>query len=214
MRFHAAVQGARGGVQENAWARPRRARLSLQPVRRAGARERGRDRIVLRNQLRSHLSAVCQGGCQRRQGRAALPVSEEGQAGRARIRGHQMELHQVPGRPQGQRRRALRAQRRTGSDRRRYRKTVVIRATRSIIAIFGAFVAALGVAAAVAADLNKTLRVSFPIAETGFDPQPVGDVYSAYVDRMIFDPLYRYDYLARPYKIVPNTATAMPEGAA
>ena len=28
---------------------------------------------------------------------------------------------------------------------------------------------------------------------------------------MIFDPLYRYDYLARPYKIVPNTATAMPE---
>jgi oligopeptide transport system substrate-binding protein len=82
---------------------------------------------------------------------------------------------------------------------------------RSIIAVVVAFVAALGVAAAVAADLNKMLRVSFPIAETGFDPQPVGDVYSAYVDRMIFDPLYRYDYLARPYKIVPNTATAMPE---
>jgi oligopeptide transport system substrate-binding protein len=82
-----------------------------------------------------------------------------------------------------------------------------MRATRSMIAVVVAFVAALGVAAAVAADLNKTLRVSFPVAETGFDPQPVGDVYSAYVNRVIFDPLYRYDYLARPYKIV----TAMPE---
>jgi oligopeptide transport system substrate-binding protein len=80
---------------------------------------------------------------------------------------------------------------------------------RRIGAVVLAFVAALGCAAA--ADLNKTLRVSFPIAETGFDPQPVGDVYSAYVNRVIFDPLYRYDYLARPYRIEPNTATAMPE---
>jgi oligopeptide transport system substrate-binding protein len=76
-------------------------------------------------------------------------------------------------------------------------------------AVAAALAAALG--SALAADLNKTLRVSFPIAETGFDPQPAGDVYSAYVNRVIFDPLYRYDYLARPYKIVPNTATAMPE---
>jgi ABC-type transport system substrate-binding protein len=86
-----------------------------------------------------------------------------------------------------------------------------MRATRSITAVVVAFVAALGVAAAVAADLNKTLRVSFPIAETGFDPQAAGDIYSQYVNRVIFDPLYRYDYLARPYKIVPSTATAMPE---
>ena len=80
---------------------------------------------------------------------------------------------------------------------------------RYIGAIVLAFVAALGCASA--ADLNKTLRVSFPIAETGFDPQPAGDVYSQYVNRVIFDPLYRYDYLARPYRIEPNTATAMPE---
>jgi ABC-type transport system substrate-binding protein len=71
---------------------------------------------------------------------------------------------------------------------------------------------ALAVAAsAIAADPNKVLRVVFPIAETGFDPQPAGDVYSQYVNRAIFDPLYRYDYLARPYKIIPSTATAMPE---
>ena len=56
-----------------------------------------------------------------------------------------------------------------------------------------------------------TLRVAFPVAETGFDPQAAGDAYSNYVERAIFDPLYRYDYLARPYKLVPNTAAALPE---
>ena len=58
---------------------------------------------------------------------------------------------------------------------------------------------------------TKTLRVAFPVAETGFDPQAVGDAYSNSVNRAIFDPLYRYDYLARPYKLVPNTAAALPE---
>ena len=57
----------------------------------------------------------------------------------------------------------------------------------------------------------KTLRVAFPTAETGFDPQAAGDAYSNYVNRAIFDPLYRYDYLARPYKIVTNTASALPQ---
>jgi oligopeptide transport system substrate-binding protein len=70
---------------------------------------------------------------------------------------------------------------------------------------------ALCASAVPAADMNKTLRVAFEVAETGFDPAPVGDIYSAYVNRAIFDPIYRYDYLARPYKIVPNTAVAMPE---
>ncbi|MGE5088870.1 MAG: ABC transporter substrate-binding protein, partial [Candidatus Levyibacteriota bacterium] len=55
------------------------------------------------------------------------------------------------------------------------------------------------------------LHVAFPIAETGFDPQAAGEAYSNYVNRAIFDPLYRYDYLARPFRIVPNTAAAMPE---
>ncbi len=36
-------------------------------------------------------------------------------------------------------------------------------------------------------------------------------IYSNYVERAIFEPLYRYDYLARPHKVVPNTAAAMPE---
>ena len=80
---------------------------------------------------------------------------------------------------------------------------------RRIVAVVLAFVAALGCAAA--ADPNKTLRVAFQRAETGFDPQAISDIYSQYVTHAIFDPLYRYDYLARPYRIVSNTATAMPE---
>ena len=58
---------------------------------------------------------------------------------------------------------------------------------------------------------DKVLRVAFPIAETGFDPQSGGDAYSNYVNRQIFDPLYKYEYLPRPYKLVPNTAAALPD---
>jgi ABC-type transport system substrate-binding protein len=60
-------------------------------------------------------------------------------------------------------------------------------------------------------DGGKVLRVAFPIAETGFDPQSGGDAYSNYVNRQIFDPLYKYEYLTRPYKLVPNTAAALPD---
>ncbi len=64
---------------------------------------------------------------------------------------------------------------------------------------------------ATAADMNKTLHIGFISAETGFDPQAINDLYSAIVGRVIFDPLYRYDYLARPFTIIPNTAAALPE---
>ncbi|MET0681835.1 MAG: ABC transporter substrate-binding protein [Casimicrobiaceae bacterium] len=59
--------------------------------------------------------------------------------------------------------------------------------------------------------MTKTLRVAFPIAETGFDPQAAYDIYSFAVIGGIFDPLYVYDYFARPVRMVPNTATALPE---
>jgi oligopeptide transport system substrate-binding protein len=82
-----------------------------------------------------------------------------------------------------------------------------------------AIVVLLGVAVALAtsasvraqADPNKVLRAVFPTAETGFDPQAAGDIYSNAVNRVIFDALYRYDHLARPLKLVPNTAVALPE---
>lgn len=62
-----------------------------------------------------------------------------------------------------------------------------------------------------AADPNKVLRVSISAPETGFDPGKVNDVYSIGVIENIFEPLLKYDYLARPLKIKPNTAAALPE---
>jgi ABC-type transport system substrate-binding protein len=60
----------------------------------------------------------------------------------------------------------------------------------------------------------KVLRYSFPAGETGFDPAQVSDLYSRTVLAHIFDALYRFDYLARPVKVVPNTAAGMPEVSA
>lgn len=57
----------------------------------------------------------------------------------------------------------------------------------------------------------KTLRFAFLIAETEFDPVRVTDLYSNTINDAIFEPLLTYDYLARPVKLKPNTAVAMPE---
>jgi ABC-type transport system substrate-binding protein len=85
-----------------------------------------------------------------------------------------------------------------------------MRGWRGALALWLGLAAGMGSAVAQP-DPNKVLKVAFLIAETGFDPQATSDLYSNYVNRVIFDPLYRYDYLARPHKIVPNTAAAMPE---
>jgi oligopeptide transport system substrate-binding protein len=66
-------------------------------------------------------------------------------------------------------------------------------------------------AVATAADPAKVLRYVFPAAETGFDPVAVHDLYSAQVLQSVFETLYTYDYLARPAKLVPLTAGALPE---
>jgi ABC-type transport system substrate-binding protein len=60
---------------------------------------------------------------------------------------------------------------------------------------------------------GRTLRYAFEVAETGFDPAQVSDLYSRIVTGHIFDGLYAYDHLARPFKIKPNTAAGMPEVA-
>jgi ABC-type transport system substrate-binding protein len=64
---------------------------------------------------------------------------------------------------------------------------------------------------AFGADPAKVLRVSFPTAETGFDPVHVSDIYSNTINEAIFDRLLTYDYLARPAKLVPMAAETMPE---
>ncbi|HEU5177679.1 MAG TPA: ABC transporter substrate-binding protein, partial [Burkholderiales bacterium] len=73
------------------------------------------------------------------------------------------------------------------------------------------FLLAVTIGGAHAADPSKILRITFQAAETGFDPVKVSDYYSGTVIEAIFDPLLTYDYLARPAKLVPNTASALPE---
>jgi len=58
--------------------------------------------------------------------------------------------------------------------------------------------------------LPKVLRYAFQIAETGFDPAKIGDIYSRIVTGNIFEGLYTYDHLARPARIIPLTAEALP----
>lgn len=74
-----------------------------------------------------------------------------------------------------------------------------------------AFLFGVAAASSYAADMNKTLRYAFPVAETGFDPIVVSDLYSNTVIEGILDAMLTYDYLARPAKLVPNTLVAMPE---
>src|ERR1700681_4726250 len=80
--------------------------------------------------------------------------------------------------------------------------------------LLGVPLAALALAAACvghAADMSKTLRTAYIAPETGFDPAASSDIYSDSVQRAIFDTLYGFDYLARPYRRTMRTAAAMPE---
>ena len=61
------------------------------------------------------------------------------------------------------------------------------------------------------ADAPRVLRYAFPVAETGFDPAQISDLYSRTVAAAIFDAPLSYAYLARPAQAVPNTAVALPE---
>ena len=78
-----------------------------------------------------------------------------------------------------------------------------------------AFVAAfLASTLASAQAPQKTLRYAFLVAETGFDPAQINDLYSSIILGQIFDPPYTYDFLSRPVKVRPNTAVGMPQVSA
>jgi ABC-type transport system substrate-binding protein len=57
---------------------------------------------------------------------------------------------------------------------------------------------------------RKVLRVLFQSAETSIDPARISDLYSRTLTAHIFEALYTYDHLARPFKIKPLTADGMP----
>ena len=77
----------------------------------------------------------------------------------------------------------------------------------------GVLVLALALASgtSAAADPQKVLRVAFEVAETGFDPVKVTDNYSSQVIEVVYERLLDYAYLARPMRLVPGTAEALPE---
>ena len=70
---------------------------------------------------------------------------------------------------------------------------------------------ALAAAPAGAADMNKVIRHVFPVGEEGFDPAASSDLYSGTVNQAVFETLLTYDYLARPAKLVPLAAEALPQ---
>ncbi|MBK8323881.1 MAG: bicyclomycin resistance protein [Betaproteobacteria bacterium] len=73
-----------------------------------------------------------------------------------------------------------------------------------------AFLAAPAAQASAAVE-KKVLRMAFRTAEAGFDPQRIDDRYSVGVCENLFEPLLTYDYLARPVRLVPLVAEAIPE---
>ena len=77
------------------------------------------------------------------------------------------------------------------------------------VAAWGLVASALPLAHA--ADPDKVLRFAFSVAESAFDPAAQQDQFSAMIMDQILEPMLRYEYLARPVKLAPNTLESMPE---
>ncbi|MEO5934121.1 MAG: ABC transporter substrate-binding protein, partial [Duganella sp.] len=70
--------------------------------------------------------------------------------------------------------------------------------------------AAQPASASASASASKVLRAFLSTGETGLDPAVASDIASLSLLENLFDPLLRYDYLARPVKLQANTLSAMP----
>jgi ABC-type transport system substrate-binding protein len=64
--------------------------------------------------------------------------------------------------------------------------------------------------AAPASAAGKVLHLFLSTSETGLDPAVASDAASLSLLENLFDPLLRYDYLARPLKLRGNTTVGMP----
>lgn len=62
-----------------------------------------------------------------------------------------------------------------------------------------------------AADPAKVIRTAIQSAERSFDCAVESDEASGSICEAMFDPLLQYDHLARPIRLQPRTATALPE---
>jgi ABC-type transport system substrate-binding protein len=59
--------------------------------------------------------------------------------------------------------------------------------------------------------IPRTLRLALRTAEAGFDPPQLSDTTSLRIIAHIFEAPLGYDHLARPARLVPLTAAALPE---
>ncbi len=72
----------------------------------------------------------------------------------------------------------------------------------------------LALGAAGAATPPRVLRYALVSDATSLDPAQISDIYSQEVAGSIFEPLYRFDYLARPVAVRPQVAAGLPEASA
>ena len=75
--------------------------------------------------------------------------------------------------------------------------------------LFALFLVATGCLAQY--DPRKVIREAYPSAEKGFDCVRESDEFTGTLCDNIFDSLLQYDHLARPVKLQPRAAEAMPE---
>jgi ABC-type transport system substrate-binding protein len=80
-----------------------------------------------------------------------------------------------------------------------------------LLALATSLAFASGTASAQAPQADKTLRYAFRVAESNFDPAQITDLYSRTVVAGILDAPLEFEFLARPARMRPNTAAAMPE---
>ena len=81
----------------------------------------------------------------------------------------------------------------------------------ALCSLFTASALAWMPSAGAAKAAEKVLHLFLSTSETGLDPAAASDIATLSLLENLFDPLLRYDYLARPVQLRPNTTTAMPE---
>ncbi len=86
----------------------------------------------------------------------------------------------------------------------------VMRALSAWLPVVLAAVLALPLSVQAKADPDKVLRIAMEAADDGFDTMRTNSLYTTWVAMNIFENLLRYDYLARPAKLVPGVAESLP----
>jgi len=79
--------------------------------------------------------------------------------------------------------------------------------------LFAALLFAVALPPAIA-DEKKVVRYAFEVAETGFDPVQISDLYSRIIACEIFEAPLHYAFLAVPGTIAPLTAESLPQVSA